>query len=378
MQDALQQQHKQQEDQLKQQLQEKQQQQQHQKHQVQRNDNIVYNYNPNIFSKNNRVNKNINSSYANVFKCDHYNNNLESVQPLSSPLSGGAACRIPESKAGNGTAIGHSPKFPNSMLFRRAPSNYLEQHNKIEALNPTSNLDMDFVLRRAMDNAAAFVLNPERAKYNDDNNTDFGSEGNDSGFASDDPSWNEHPIETSFANGPYSGDYKNLNSCNRRNRRMQNRKNKTPQPEQSVRDNNAFVRYIDDPSSVPNRDRYTGGRPDDPIYHADGAPIPPPPPHGPGSSMDLEGVHVDPTNLNHWIDSHTMVLKDKVPKAILHFLILPNRPKDKYMRMDDLIRRDGVEVVKQLVARAKILIARESKRYPFLKFNMGFHVAPTM
>ncbi|KAG0378106.1 hypothetical protein BGX24_004738 [Mortierella sp. AD032] len=308
-----------------------QQQQQQQKQQDQINNDIVSNCNPNRISKNTWVNKNINTSYVNIVKYKNYNNNLGRVKPPSSPLSS----------------------------------------------------SIDAVPGSGMDSATILALKAERAKYEDDNIVDCGTGENDSGFASDDPSWNERPIENSFAIDPYGGCYKSFSSCGLRKQRIQNHKNykyynsknQVYPSKQRKRNNSAFVAYTRDPSSVPIGDRYSGGRPDDPIYQANGAPIAPPP-EGPGSLVHLKGACVDPSNLNHWIDDHTMVLRDGAPKAFLHFLILPT--EQKYVTMNNLLRGDGVEVVKRLVARAEILIARESKRHSFLKFIMGFHVAPSM
>ncbi|KAG9062039.1 hypothetical protein KI688_006761 [Linnemannia hyalina] len=142
-------------------------------------------------------------------------------------------------------------------------------------------------------------------------------------------------------------------------------KNDDDENKEYVRDVNIFLNYVRevDPVPVPLSDRYDGGS----IHDLD---------NGSGSSIeDLIKDGFDDSNENHWIDAKTMVLKDKFPKAHFHVLVMPTRVCPTF---DDLICDEGVMIVKQLVERAEIIIARESKRSPYLRFKMGFHALPSM
>ncbi|KAG0306435.1 hypothetical protein BGZ97_000752, partial [Linnemannia gamsii] len=147
-----------------------------------------------------------------------------------------------------------------------------------------------------------------------------------------------------------------------------NYKNKHWEP----RNLDLFVSYVQksNPVPVPLSDRYDGGscRDDD---DAPGVSIKNPR----LSERDLIKDGYDDKNENHWLDAKTMVLKDKFPKAHFHALVLPNRV---VATLDQLVSSEGVTIVKQLVERGKIIIARESKRSPHLRFKMGFHAVPTM
>ncbi|KAF9138758.1 hypothetical protein BGX30_008789 [Mortierella sp. GBA39] len=132
-----------------------------------------------------------------------------------------------------------------------------------------------------------------------------------------------------------------------------------------IRDVNIFLNYVRevDPVPVPLSDRYDGGS----IHDLD---------NRSGSSIeDLIKDGFDDSNENHWLNANTMVLKDKFPKAHFHVLVMPTRVCPTF---DDLICDEGVMIVKQLVERAEIIIARESKRSPHLRFKMGFHALPSM
>ncbi|KAF9924234.1 hypothetical protein FBU30_005766 [Linnemannia zychae] len=122
-----------------------------------------------------------------------------------------------------------------------------------------------------------------------------------------------------------------------------------------------YVREID-PIPVPLEDRYSGGsirEDNDDAYVR--------------SPEELIADEYDSMNENHWINADTFVLKDKWPKAQFHFLVLPRR---LIPTLDDLTSSEGIVVVRQLAERAKIVIERESKRSPHVKFMMGFHALP--
>ncbi|KAF8945977.1 hypothetical protein BGZ47_001630 [Haplosporangium gracile] len=162
----------------------------------------------------------------------------------------------------------------------------------------------------------------------------------------------------------------NNNSSNGgRYRKWNKNKNKCREP----RDIEIFVNYVreNDPIPVPLSDRYDGGSchdldKDHLIDGSSGSDL---------SREDLTKDEYDDSNENHWIDAKTLVLKDKFPKSHFHVLVLPNRVVPT---LNHLINEEGVMIVKQLVDRAKIIIARESKRSPHLQFKMGFHALPSM
>ncbi|OAQ25187.1 hypothetical protein K457DRAFT_129283 [Linnemannia elongata AG-77] len=174
--------------------------------------------------------------------------------------------------------------------------------------------------------------------------------------------------------GNNSNNYNNYNYYNNKNNNNnfssfkkwnKNKDREARQKFRESRDVDVFLNYVreDDPVPVPLEDRYDGGS----IRDHD---------NGSGSSTeDLIKDGYDESNENHWIDAKTMVLKDKFPKARFHALVFPTRVTPTF---DDLICEDGVMIVKQLVERAEIIIARESKRSPHLRFTMGFHALPSM
>ncbi|KAG0216022.1 hypothetical protein BGX33_000541 [Mortierella sp. NVP41] len=186
--------------------------------------------------------------------------------------------------------------------------------------------------------------------------------------ANDDDSYGNSSSGSSNSNSSGS-DWTNVSRERYRGRGGRARRNKNKYYNREyVKD--TFMNYVRDvnPIAVPLEDRYDGG--------SDSA-------GGVSNSSNTEeqddhdhdGVKTNDKGENHWIDSKTLVLKDKYPKAHFHVLVMPNR---LVPTMDHLICGDGVAIVQQLVERAKIVIARESKRWPHLKFMMGFHALPTM
>ncbi|KAF9127218.1 hypothetical protein BGW39_006033 [Mortierella sp. 14UC] len=315
---------------------------------------------------------------------------------------------------GSGTGTGTGPgtsrtqNDTNSRLpsRRNTSSKNLQEHDKLEAQqNPVPIPAIDFtLLNGAIDEAtdvitvkAVAAVRAVSEHGNNNNNVDedlLSADKNDSGFASGGDWRNNQSGGNPFAIQTNDGSYGNFDSCNGRYGRMQDstrcscnsnscahsygkeeaRKNARKRKYGIL--TSVFVDYALEPSRVPYRDRYVGGRLDDPIYDANGDPIAHPP-NGPGSLQDLMSTLFDPTNVNHWINPTTMVLKDKKPKATLHFLLIPFG--QTFSTMDDLICGDkGVEAIKQLLKRAKILIARETMRHHGIKFTMGFHVLPSM
>lgn len=148
-----------------------------------------------------------------------------------------------------------------------------------------------------------------------------------------------------YNNYNYYNDKYNNNNFSSFKKWNKNKDREARQKFRESRDVEVFLNYVreDDPVPVPLEDRYDGGN----IRDHD---------NGSGSSTeDLIKDGYDESNENHWIDAKTMVLKDKFPKARFHALVFPTRVTPTF---DDLICEDGVMIVKQLVERAEIIIAR--------------------
>ncbi|CAO3566969.1 unnamed protein product [Mortierella alpina] len=89
----------------------------------------------------------------------------------------------------------------------------------------------------------------------------------------------------------------------------------------------------------------------------------------------LEDIDTVPEDVRYWHDDTCFIIKDRYPKAMVHYLVMP---REKIIKPRFLAGPHGVQVVEELQHRGQWLIERLKAASPELDFTMGFHVLPSM
>ncbi|KAG0300370.1 hypothetical protein BGZ98_009235 [Dissophora globulifera] len=89
----------------------------------------------------------------------------------------------------------------------------------------------------------------------------------------------------------------------------------------------------------------------------------------------VQSIESIPEDVRYWHDESHFIIKDRYPKAKVHYLVMP---REFVTKLHQLTGDHGIEVVKGLQNRGEWLIERLKEENPHLSFGMGFHVMPSM